>query len=382
MTMLRQQARRLLALLALLALMPLAAPPAPAAAQARERCFPETGYCISGPILAYWERNGGLPIFGYPISEQRVETVEGRSLPVQWFERDRLEIQADGTVTAGRLGARLLELQGRPWESFPPERPINSLECRYFPQTRFNVCGWILGHWERNGGLERFGYPITPVFEEEIEGRTYSVQYFERRRFELHPENTYPHDVLLGLLGREVYALERTVGCQPAVAPLVSLARRLRAEVGCPSAGARTGLGIAVQTFERGKMVWVPNEDTSGGVIYVVADDPSSPSGRIWRALPDTYVEGEPVNIDVVPPPGRFVPVRGFGKLWRDNAWVRDALGLGLEPERADTGAVQPFEGGRYIMIAMASTDTALVLGPLRAGGAAGAAWEYPLRAS
>ena len=41
--------------------------PLPARAQMDERCFPETGYCISGSIRAYWERNGGLPVFGYPI---------------------------------------------------------------------------------------------------------------------------------------------------------------------------------------------------------------------------------------------------------------------------------------------------------------------------
>jgi hypothetical protein len=108
-----------------------------------------------------------LPVFGYPITEQRVETVEGRTIPVQWFERDRLEIQADGTITAGRLGARYLELTGRPW-SPGSETPIPSLECRYFPQTGYNVCGWILGYWERNGGLERFGYPITSAMQETI----------------------------------------------------------------------------------------------------------------------------------------------------------------------------------------------------------------------
>jgi hypothetical protein len=158
----------------------------PAAAQTDERCFAETGYCISGPIRAYWEHNGGLPVFGYPISEQQVETVEDRTIPVQWFERDRLEIQDDGTITAGRLGARVLELQWRPWQP-GNEAPIASPECRFFPQTGYNVCGWILGYWERNGGLERFGYPITAGMEETIEGQTYAVQYFERRRMELHP---------------------------------------------------------------------------------------------------------------------------------------------------------------------------------------------------
>lgn len=181
----------------------------PATARSRQRCFPETGHCISGPIRAYWERNGGLPIFGYPITPLRQEIVEGRSLQAQWFERSRLEIQPDGRLTSGRLGARYLELTGRPWQQFPREQPIDSLECAYFPQTGFNVCGWFLGHWQRNGGLERFGYPISPVFEELIEGRRYWVQYFERGRMEHHPENSYPYDVLLGLLGREVLALER-----------------------------------------------------------------------------------------------------------------------------------------------------------------------------
>ncbi len=366
-------------MLILAALLPLAA--TPAAAQRPERqCFPETGYCISGPILSYWRNNGGLPVFGYPITQQQVETVEGRTIPVQWFERDRLEIQADGTITAGRLGARLLELQGRPWQNFPAERPINSLECRYFAETRHNVCGWFLGYWERNGGLERFGYPISGAFEEEIEGRTYTVQYFERRRMEYHPENRYPYDVLLGLLGREVYALEgRAANCPPAVAPLATVARRVEPTLGCPTAGGRTGVAIAEQPFEGGLMVWVSNEDVSGGKIFVIFNDASSSTGLAWRVLNDTYVEGEPVNTDIVPPPGKYVPVRGFGKAWRDNDWVRHVLGFATAPEWADVGAVQPFLDGQALAIHRARGDRALVLYPQR-NGAAGIASDESAR--
>jgi hypothetical protein len=32
------------------------------AAQANERCFPETGLCITGRIREFWEQNGGLPV--------------------------------------------------------------------------------------------------------------------------------------------------------------------------------------------------------------------------------------------------------------------------------------------------------------------------------
>jgi hypothetical protein len=50
------------------------------------------------------------------------------------------------------------------------------------------------------------GLPISDQFEEKsTDGKTYWVQYFERARFEFHPEYTPPHDVLLGLLGRQLY---------------------------------------------------------------------------------------------------------------------------------------------------------------------------------
>lgn len=46
---------------------------------------------------------------------------------------------------------------------------------------------------------------MTGEFVTELEGRPYTVQYFERRRFELHPE-IGSDAVLLGLLGPEVRA--------------------------------------------------------------------------------------------------------------------------------------------------------------------------------
>jgi len=50
---------------------------APADAAPRTRCFAQTGVCITGPILEYWERNGGLQHFGYPLSAVRTESAEG-----------------------------------------------------------------------------------------------------------------------------------------------------------------------------------------------------------------------------------------------------------------------------------------------------------------
>ncbi len=193
----------------------LVTPGTSAYAQTDERCFPETGQCIAGPIRAYWEANGGLPVFGFPITEQRQETIEGWTGPVQWFERDRLEDHGEQGVLAGRLGATMLEHRGTPWESYPrvdaaPEG------CQFFPETGHSLCAPFLSFWQNRGGLERFGYPITEPMQETIGDWTGTVQYFERRRIEHHADNQPPFDVLLGLLGREVLDI---MGGAPAPAP-------------------------------------------------------------------------------------------------------------------------------------------------------------------
>ncbi|MGA7731876.1 MAG: hypothetical protein WCD37_11475 [Chloroflexia bacterium] len=76
--------------------------------------------------------------------------------------------------------------------------------CRAFPQTGKSVCGRFLQYWDAHGGLAQQGYPVSGEFQEasEIDGKTYTVQYFERAVFEAHPENKAPYDVLLSLLGR------------------------------------------------------------------------------------------------------------------------------------------------------------------------------------
>src|SRR5262245_46208448 len=92
-------------------------------AQTGQRCFPETNQCISGRIREFWEQNGGLPVFGFPITDQHEETVEGKSYQVQWFERNRLELHPENArpydVLLGRLGVDRLQQQGRDWFQFP-----------------------------------------------------------------------------------------------------------------------------------------------------------------------------------------------------------------------------------------------------------------------
>jgi L,D-transpeptidase-like protein len=54
--------------------------------------FPETRHTLSGKFLKYWLKRGGLPIFGYPISEPMQEAgTDGQTRLTQYFERAQFE---------------------------------------------------------------------------------------------------------------------------------------------------------------------------------------------------------------------------------------------------------------------------------------------------
>lgn len=76
-------------------------------------------------------------------------------------------------------------------------------EATCFPETGFCIQGRIREYWQQNGGLSVFGYPTTDQHVEKIEGRDFIVQWFQRHRLELHPENARPYDVLIGRLGAD-----------------------------------------------------------------------------------------------------------------------------------------------------------------------------------
>ena len=208
----------LLSLLAAAALLAGLAP-TPASAQTSERCFNESSFCISGRIREFWEQNGGLAVFGLPLGPQQEFQLEGKGYQAQLFERNRLELHPENArpydVLLGRLGVDRLQQQGRDWFSFPKSQP--QADCRFFAETGQNVCGDILKTWRASGveqdgrrgtseaeSLALFGLPISGLLTETIEGKEYQVQWFERARFELHPENAAPYNVLLGRLGNEL----------------------------------------------------------------------------------------------------------------------------------------------------------------------------------
>jgi uncharacterized protein YkwD len=60
---------------------------APFASTSERAYVKETGHALAEPFLSYWNQNGSVGLFGYPISE----AIQQDGMTVQWFERARME---------------------------------------------------------------------------------------------------------------------------------------------------------------------------------------------------------------------------------------------------------------------------------------------------
>lgn len=186
-----------------------------------------TGFEIDPEFQGYYEEAGGLPVFGYAVSGPGDEN--GRL--VQYFERQRLELHPEyaGTpyvVLLGHLGWQDAERRGlMNHEAFQPRSSGNG-EGHFFPETGHNLSGTFQDYWNDHGldfgdqgvsfreSLALFGYPISEEFEDPESGLV--TQYFERARFEHHPDNAdTEYEVLLGHLGNAEVEFLRANGRGP-----------------------------------------------------------------------------------------------------------------------------------------------------------------------
>jgi hypothetical protein len=189
--------------------------PVPATGAPGGSYFAQTGHNLAGAIARYWAARGGLAQFGYPQTEpfREVNPADGKVYLAQYFERARLEYHPEfaGTgaeVLLGLLGSQLTADRRAAGEA--PFRPVadpHQPGVTYFAATGHTLQGTFKAYWEAHGGLALYGYPISEPLPERNpdDGQTYTVQYFERNRFEAHPEHAgTPYEVLLGLLGNTV----------------------------------------------------------------------------------------------------------------------------------------------------------------------------------
>lgn len=135
-------------------------------------------------------------------------------------------------------------------------------------------------------------------------------------------------------IGSAKAELSLDIQCAHAWMPDLADAREDR----CPEPTQTTW--AAQQPFERGFMIWMAFNET----IYVFYDqgDP-----KTYATYPDTFEEGKDPERDpgIVPPSGLYQPIRGFGKVWRENPKIRTKIGWATGSESGFETWQQRFQG-------------------------------------
>lgn len=172
--------------------------PSAVPARASGLYFAATGHSVGGAFLRFYKANGGLRVFGLPLTDELAEN--GRT--VQYFERQRFEYHPEALGIEFDVQLSLLgenAAQGKP--ALSPVAPFNSKSnLAYISETGHSISGVFLDYWQRNGDVKVLGYPVSEPLNE----NGLIVQYFERARMEYHPEKLakgFP--VELGLLGKD-----------------------------------------------------------------------------------------------------------------------------------------------------------------------------------
>ena len=237
-------------------------------APARSQFFAPTGKSVAGDFLGTMERFG-LERIGYPVSEEKQEN--GRA--VQYFERVRMEkhpeLASKGfKVLMTRLGADLAGTQHSKVAAF------KSTGTRiYVKETGHSLSGAFLTYWNNNGGVELFGYPISePVAQNGL-----TVQWFERARFEYHPELAKTgKTVQLTHLGKMAY--EKASAAQAANNSQQRVAPAAPAPVQAQAVAAPAQVGLS--STENYLLMAINQQRSAAGLQPVQVDGPITTLAR------------------------------------------------------------------------------------------------------
>lgn len=197
---------------------------------------------------------------------------------------------------------------------------------RFFPETAHSVSGeFLLRYQAASDPLLLFGYPISEAFQDPTTERL--VQYFQRARFDLYPENPPDQRVAIFNLGQHLYTPGTAFP-----APLISAACRLYPgssipvcyafrdfyeahggveQFGLPISGFEQRDGRLVQYFEKARFEWRPEHPAGQrvrlsdlGSLYL--NMIKTQTGLTWNTTPGEM----PVRIQVYAYPQK--PVTGL----------------------------------------------------------------------
>ncbi|GAB4512129.1 MAG: hypothetical protein OHK0046_11170 [Anaerolineae bacterium] len=126
-------------------------------------------------------------------------------------------------------------------------------------------------------------------------------------------------------------------------------------QIGCPvgTPPNATAFASATQRFQNGAMIWVGSVPSSIYVLYNTGN---------YQRFEDTYNAGvDPESGNQQPPqPNLIEPVRGFGKVWRDNN-LSSTLGWATEGEVPTTTTALDFARGRMLSLPTRSEIVILI---------------------
>jgi hypothetical protein len=245
-----------------------------------------TGHYLRGVFRDFWDKNGGLPNFGYPLTEEYLDSKTNRVY--QFFERARFE-RAQPESTLVELG--LLGRQAAGDRVFATADPIKTTkQRRYFPETKHIVQYGFRDVWESRGGLKVFGLPLSEEIDEQLsDGKVHPVQYFERSRFEYWPDLPAGQRVMLSLLGRQFAPRELT-------APLAPNAPPSAPSTPAPPSSPAAAPSLVRPVLPNSKNAQVlPKAGQPGQVFFfnAVGFNPREQVG-IWLNSPDGAIFGAP----------------------------------------------------------------------------------------
>jgi hypothetical protein len=247
-----------------------------------------TGFNVGSEFEQYYEQAGGLPVFGYAVSQTQFEN----DRLVQYFERQRLELHPEhaGTpyeVLLGHLGLLDAERRGLlGHEAFQRQSSVPGT-ADYFDETGHAIADIFGEYWHSNGldfgddgtsfreSLALFGYPISSEFIDPESGLL--TQYFERARFEYHPEHAdTEYAVLLGHLGINEIEFQRAAG---------------PGQSGQKTSGPESGSAQPVPVDSEGMSI--PPDSLNAKDVGATGDGSTDDTDAIKRALERAKAEGK-----------------------------------------------------------------------------------------